>query len=63
MSSHTCEECGDELDPERDKAGGRYRDRCLPCLRAIAAEIPTHVDTCDAADCPVCRDYREEHHR
>jgi hypothetical protein len=56
----TCEACGDALDPDRDKAGRRYRDRCRPCLDALAAAIPSHVETCDAADCPVCADYREE---
>jgi hypothetical protein len=58
--TRTCDECGDELDPERDKSRGRYRDRCRPCLEGLAAAIPSHVETCDAEACPVCQDYREE---
>jgi len=58
--THACDSCGDALDADRDKAGGRYRDKCLPCIRTSVADQPRHVDTCEDAACVVCRDYREE---
>jgi hypothetical protein len=30
--TRTCDTCGDELDADRDKSKGTYRDECLPCL-------------------------------
>jgi len=36
----TCDNCGDDLQPDRDKdAGGWYRDKCFPCIRETAREI------------------------
>jgi len=54
-----CDACGDALDPDRDKAGGRYRDRCLPCIRAAVDAVP-HVRSCEVDDCRVCLDHRED---
>jgi len=55
----TCDACDAALDPERDKAGGRYRDRCLPCIREAVDAVP-HVHACEERDCPVCRDHRRD---
>lgn len=56
----TCETCGETLDPERDKDGGSYHAKCLPCLRAQAVGREKHYHQCDDSDCLVCRDYRAE---
>jgi len=55
-----CGTCGDPLDADRDKAGGRYRDDCMPCIRERVRPRERHVDTCEDGACVVCRDYREE---
>lgn len=35
--THTCDTCGDALQPDRDKnTAGHYRDDCLPCIREQA---------------------------
>jgi len=57
----TCETCGDELDPDRDKAGGSYHAKCLPCLRSQAYGRAKAVHQCDCdGQCLVCRSWRAE---
>jgi len=56
----TCETCGDELDPDRDKAGGCYHTKCLPCLRSQAYGRDKHYHQCTEESCLVCRDYVAE---
>jgi len=35
-----CDDCGDPLDPERDKnTAGHYRDCCLPCISERAPDV------------------------
>lgn len=56
----TCETCDGELDPERDKAGGSYHAKCLPCLRRQAQGRDKHYHQCTDETCLVCQDYAEE---
>jgi hypothetical protein len=59
MSAH-CDDCDGPLDSDRDRdSGGHYRDRCFPCLVADARD-ERHVEQCETADCPVCRNYWHE---
>jgi len=60
MTGKTCETCGEALDPDRDKAGGSYHAKCLPCLRAQAVGRDKHVHTCDKDPCSVCLSWRAE---
>jgi len=60
MTGKTCETCDDALDPDRDKAGGSYHAKCLPCLRAQTVGRDKHYHQCTDDGCLVCRDYREE---
>jgi len=55
----TCDVC-DERVVERDggRFGSKYAGICADCL--ADHEEPRHVDTCDDAECIVCRDHREE---
>jgi hypothetical protein len=60
MTDHTCADCGDALDPDRDRdSAGQYRERCFPCLRDAVDAVP-HVHTCECERCPVCRDHRQD---
>lgn len=56
----TCDECGDELDPKRDKTKGAYWDCCKPCLRAEAVGRTKHVHTCEREQCAICQTWRAE---
>jgi hypothetical protein len=54
----TCEACDAALDPERDKAGGSYHAKCLPCLQKQAAGRDKHAHTCEQDPCSVCLSWR-----
>ena len=60
MTGKTCEACDETLDPDRDKAGGSYHAKCLPCLRAQAHGRDKHYHQCDERECLVCHDYTQE---
>ena len=60
MTGKTCETCGETLDPDRDKAGGSYHAKCLPCLRAQSVGRSKHVHECDTDPCLICRSWRDE---
>jgi len=40
MTMTECDVCGDDLQTPRDKAGGWWRDRCLPRIREETPDIP-----------------------
>jgi len=55
--TRTCD-CGQEI--EAKNSAGHYRDQCAACIRTVADNDTSHVETCDQKECPVCEDHREE---
>jgi hypothetical protein len=50
MSDPVCDRCGDPLEHPRDKnAAGWWRDRCMPCIEALAYSVGDETTEADDA--------------
>jgi len=55
----TCHLCGEQRVEREAAHGSPYVGACASC-RAGYDSPPSHVDTCERADCVVCADHRAE---